>query len=199
MPAKKTRRATRLRASKAQKQEGVALKTCGDNGGTGEDGTPCTREAGWGTSDATGKCRDHNDAAVAKREAIKAAFLEHYANQPVTARKAAKLAGSDQVSIWKMRNADPSFDAKVNALKPYIFNARLESVEDAHFVRCASDKVSAAEVKFYLTNHSRHRTDGGIKYIDTYRSEHTGAGGAPIQMHQTGTQVITFGNNEIEM
>lgn len=186
--------------NRAKQAEGAKQLTCGDFGGRMQSGEACIKAAGYGTLHVgDGRCMHHDDEAEERKKAVKAAYLVEYAKQPVTARKAAKNAGSDPVTIWRLRNEDPEFDAAVVNLKPFVFHSRLEAVEDAHFVRCASDKVAASEVKFYLTNHSRHRTDGGIKYIDTYRTEQSGPNGAPIQVHQTGTQVITFGGNEIEM
>ena len=188
------------KANRARQAEATPRLTCGDAGGVEQDGTRCEKTAGYGTLHVgTGRCMHHDEEANERKQAVKAAYLAEYAKQPITARKAAKNVGVDPVTIWRMRNDDPEFDAAVIALRPFVFHSRLEAVEDAHFVRCASDRVAASEVKFFLTNHSRHRTDGGIKYVDTYRTEQTGAGGAPIQVHTTGTQVITFGGNEIEM
>lgn len=35
------------------------METCGDHGGTKEDGSPCGQPAGWGTDLDSGRCRDH--------------------------------------------------------------------------------------------------------------------------------------------
>jgi len=165
--------------------------TCGDYGGKTPDGKMCTREAGWGTDDHSGPCRDHCAEGRAKMQTTKKEFLQAYARQPKTIRQAADDVGINFATAWRWRQTDPDFDAAVARLKDTIEPARVSLVEEALFVRCASAKASPVETIFYLLN------KGGDRWIDKRRFEHTGKGGDPIDVRAK--QVITFAGQEIEV
>ena len=150
---------------------------CGHYGGKRLDGKPCTRQAGWGTRKKTGRCKDHDESAEAKRQAHKKAFLESVESGTVSMAKAAQDVGVDQATIWKWRQADEEFDKAVATAKANSDRVRVEIVEDSLFKRIVDGDAAAAETIFFLTNRSPDRW----KHRQTL--EHTGPGGQPLSVH----------------
>ena len=133
-------------------------KTCSDFGGKKHDGTPCTRPAGWGVKGTnTGPCKNHCQAEAEKQNAIKAAFLEKIQDPLMSKEWAAIHCGSSVTAIWRMRQADPEFDAEITRIHKANDPLRLEAVEDSLFCRIVEGKAAASETLFWLMNRAPDR------------------------------------------
>lgn len=95
---------------------------------------------------------------------IKAAFLEAYEDMPIL-DAAAKKVGRAYVTIWRMRQADPEFDAAVEAKKAHADDRRYQMVEDSLTVDCIKGNHKGGERMFLLVNMSRRRNDARWKNI----------------------------------
>ena len=148
---------------------------CGDFGGRLRDGRRCQRRAAWGRRDAKdGPCKDHGEDVDARVQSLKKAYLAELLKGTVSMRIAAQAADCDQATIWRWRQADPTFDAAVHDAQKGADHVRGQIVEDSLFSRLTKGTASAVEMIFYLINRVPHRW----KHVQ--RVEHTGAEGKPI-------------------
>lgn len=148
--------------------------TCGDLGGLGLQDGPCTRDAGWGTDHrGQGRCRDHDEAAEAARQALKSRFVEEFRTGRVSRQKAAEMIGVGATQVWRWRQADPAFEEAVKEAEQESDRHRVGMVEDSMFARIVAGKASPAETIFFLKNRAPDR------WRD--RVEHVGGNGGPIQ------------------
>lgn len=161
-------------------------QTCGDLGGVGADGQPCSHAAGWGTeAPGSGLCSEHNETAVATMQAHKKRFLELLSSGEVSLRRACQEINRDPATIYRWRRVDAEFDSQVSAAQDASDTIRVGLVEDSVFARIIAGKASPAETIFFLKNRAPER------WRD--RQEVTGANGAPIGVAHT----IMFGDQEI--
>ncbi len=127
-------------------------KRCGDYGGLGAEG-PCARKAGWGIKGRTvGRCKQHDESADANLQASKETFLEAFAKQPRSFKKAAALAGVDQSTVWRWRQSDDDFDKKCEEAKPIAANVRLSAIEDAVYRAIVTGKAPGSLIMFTMVN-----------------------------------------------
>lgn len=133
-------------------------RTCGDAGGRTRAGDPCGQPAKPGE-----RCRHHKSQAMAERREMKEAFLKAYEEMPVMRTACAKLRkegySASEVTVWRMRQHDDEFDRRISELEAAAPEVRYRMVEDSLFLRCATDRGTAAERIFYLVNESRRRGD----------------------------------------
>lgn len=132
------------------------------------------RRPGAGRRRAPATSADVNELE-AKKKAAQEKFVEVYAQGEHTLAGAAEEAGVSTSTIWRMRAADPEFDAKVLLVLKDLDGLRVQLVEDSLFQRLQEGKASAAEVIFFLCNRDPKR------WRSVQRVEHTGAGGGPIR------------------
>lgn len=132
-------------------------KTCGDFGGVKANGKPCTRPAGWGREESTGRCKAHSDSKLQSIKKKKEEFLKYLDDNVTTLREAAEEIGKDESTIWHWRKNDKSFDEAVEEAKFEQDLKRLERVEDSMFKRIVKGEASASETIFWLKNRGRHR------------------------------------------
>ncbi len=87
---------------------------------------------------------------------------------------AAIHCGSSVVSVWRMRQEDPDFDAAVCAIHLEADKKRLEMVEDSLFKRIVEGNAAASETLFWLMNR------GGGRWQDKRYIGHT-VEGDPVE------------------
>jgi hypothetical protein len=140
-------------------REHPSFATCGDFGGKNMHGQPCIVNAGFGVpgADGTGPCKDHTPEAMAAIATTKQAFLDALEDQPMTVRGAATKAGVTYVTIFRWRQNDPEFAAKVAMVLARVESQRVEIVKDSMFLRIADPKSNADPLRmFYLMNKAPH-------------------------------------------
>lgn len=132
--------------------------TCGDNGGVNEDGSPCTRKAGWGVRPKTddGMCKVHIEKPDYDA-GLKAEFLAEYREGKTTIRSACGKAGMSEAKLWKLRQVDEAFDKEVRELTKLSDVLRAQAIEDALFMRVLAGKATGTETIFWLTNRAPDR------------------------------------------
>lgn len=157
----------------------------------GENGTSraCSRAAGWGTDHkGEGRCKDHDDAALAKMQTIKNDIVRSYATGEYALRKLCLEHGYDQATIWRWRQSDEAFDRAMIEAQASADAIRLSMVEDATFRKLIdpATPLNAGITAYWLGNRSKGR------WRDVRSVVHEG-GDKPIQYHVTNEQ-----RNELE-
>jgi len=141
----------------------VTIYTCAEAGGKTQEGAPCGRRVKKGQ-----RCPDHQDAGLEAMETQKARFLEVYADGFTAMSKACMDIGITRTTLWRWRQTDPDFDAKVGAAVAQADQIRMMAVEDSLFARILAGTASGAEVIFWMIN----RSDG--RWKDVRRVVHSG-------------------------
>lgn len=110
--------------------------TCGDYGGTKEDGAPCGRPAGWGTDAEEGRCRDHPHPSPFRRikHRKKRAFLTALVETAGNITRACELVGIAQCTPYsKPWLEDEEFQGALKRAKTLAADAlEAEAVRRAH-------------------------------------------------------------------
>jgi hypothetical protein len=145
--------------SKTKKRKRPAKpRTCGDLGGTGLTGAPCTHLAGWGTEHrGEGRCAEHDEDQAATLQAHKKKYVELLASGDVSLMEACESIGRNPSTIWRWRQADSGFDAEVTTAQTQHDKIRVKHVEDSLYLRCRLGLAKAAEVIFFLKNRDPER------------------------------------------
>jgi len=133
--------------------------TCGDAGGIHyETGEPCSRLTKVGT-----RCADHGPEAEARWAEVKRKFLDLWGSGECTLRKAAVMAKTSSVTIWKLRKRDPEFDAACTAAEVQKDEIQLAMIEDSNFSRMLRGKAPASLVIFTMINICRRSQNPAIR------------------------------------
>lgn len=66
-------------------------------------------------------------------------------------------AALDPSTIWRWGQADPVFQAQIDACQEQADRIRTAMIEDSSFARIVRGEATAAEVKFWLTNRAPDR------------------------------------------
>ncbi len=173
---------------KARGGWGTPAHTCGQLGGRNADGTACPRPADWGVPKRDrrakpGLCRDHRPDHAARVQRAKQAFLELLATGDVDVKVAAwRAARVDQATIWRWRQADPTFDEGVQLALAAYREIRCARLEDSAYNRAVRGQAAAGLEIFLLKNYS------GGRLRD--RHEVTGADGGPLLPVETLQQIL---------
>jgi hypothetical protein len=106
----------------------------------------------------------HAAASQADTDERKRVFLEAYGDELEMA-KAAETAGCSRFTVWRMRRADPDFDAAVRELEPDVSDCRYSAVEESIFQRIINHSAPASLTIFWIVNESRRRGDHRWKHV----------------------------------
>ena len=125
---------------------------CRDYGGVSANGEPCGRPVS-----EPGKCNAHSEAANDDKAALKAQFLELFAEGSNAIRAVSAKLGVGVVTIWRWRKQDPAFHEAMTEAQVDADAVRVALAEDSLFNRIVSGTASAAETIFFLKNRAPKR------------------------------------------
>jgi len=112
-----------------------------------------------------------------ERETAKAKFLEALrGDKPLAMDRAARRAGVNRVTVWRLRQDDPDFDQAVREAQDHQDSLRVQVVEDCLFDRLAKGTASPAETIFFLCN----RAPARWRHVATIRAERSEPDGGSV-------------------
>lgn len=121
-------------------------------------GTPCQRPVGWGVPEDHDNPGQHCKFHLEERnQELKKRFVELLEEGSKTMQGCAQEIGKDQSTVWKWRQKDPEFDAKVRSAKSVRDAKMVADVEDKMYQMIMNGEASATDRIFFLKNRSPER------------------------------------------
>lgn len=150
----------------------MSIVRCHEFGGKRADGKPCRRRV------KDSRCPDHLEEALDELAGLKSQVLLALEEGTNSLAEACRRIGKTPVTIWRWRQVDADFDAKLRAAQENADNVRVALVEDSMFRRILKGDAAAAETIFFLKNRDPDR------WKDSRDIRHAGHDGGPLVLQQ---------------